>query len=481
MKCRGLAPGGRAKIPTCLRGQGNIGGDESLKTDETEICIVGAGFAGLAAARRLVAAGRDVVVLEARDRVGGRVWNREMSDGTIVSAGGTWLGKGQDRMFAICQELGMVTYPQFEDGDVLLDIDGAQHRYQGLIPNFGLLHVAALGLGLWRLDRMVKRLPIDAPWEAPGAGKLDALTLSEWVGNPVNVPSKKAQALLLAGLSTFFCVDPAEVSLLGSMVLAAGGGGFQYYADSKKTETHLIDGGSPEVAARMAGSLADRVRLSRPVRAIRQTDGQVEVVADGVRLKARRAVVATPPAVATKIDFAPALPPAHAHLLRRYVPGAVIKTIVSYDEPFWRSDGLTGETVAPASPVPVTIDQSPRSGSPGVITSFAIGPKALQLAGLPAEERREAWLKELSQRLGPKARKPSAYLETDWSAEPWSLGGMIGHLPPGVLTSYGPTIREPVSNVHWAATEWATTMHGLMEGAVRSGERTADAVLETLV
>jgi monoamine oxidase len=451
-----------------------------MGTGETEVCVIGAGFAGLAAARKLAAAGRDVMVLEARDRVGGRVWNRAMSDGTIVSAGGTWLGKGQDRMFALCQELGMETYPQFEDGEVLLDIDGSQYRYRGLIPTFGLVHVAALGLGLWRLNRLVKRVPIDAPWRAPGAGKLDALTLSEWVSNPVNVPSKRAQALLLAGLSTFFCVDPAEVSLLGSMVLAAGGGGFQYYADTKNTETHLIDGGSPEVAARIADGLGDRVRLSSPVRAIRQDNGSVSIEADGVKVRARQAVLATPPAVATKIDFDPALPPAQAHLLRRYVPGAVIKTIISYDEPFWRADGLTGETVAPASPIPVTIDQSPRSASPGVLTSFAIGPSALRLGALSPQERREVWLKELSERLGLKARTPSAYLETDWSAEPWSLGGMIGHLPPGVLTSYGPTIRQPAGHVHWAASEWATTMHGLMEGAVRSGERTASAVLAGL-
>src|SRR3981081_511996 len=254
-----------------------------METDETEICVVGAGFAGLAAARRLAAAGRDVTVLEARDRVGGRGVNREVSDGTIVSAGGTWLRKGQERSVAICKALGMATYPQFDDGEVLLDIDGAQYRYQGLIPNFGLLHVASLGLGLWRLNRLTKRLPIDAPWKAPGAGKLDALTLSEWVGNPLNVPSKKAQALLLAGLSTFVCVDPAEVSLLGSMVLAAGGGGFQYYADSKNTETHLIDGGSPEVAARMAGTLEDRVRLSRPVRAVRQNKARVPKIPQGAK------------------------------------------------------------------------------------------------------------------------------------------------------------------------------------------------------
>jgi monoamine oxidase len=451
-----------------------------MAADETEVCIVGAGFAGLAAARKLTAAGRDVTVLEARDRVGGRVWNREMSDGTVVSTGGTWLGKGQDRMFAICRELGMDTYPQFEDGDVLIDIDGARHRYHGLVPNFGLRHVAALGLGLWQLDRLVKRIPIDSPWRTPGARKLDKLTLAEWVSNPAHVPSGKAQALLLLGMRTFFCVDPAEVSLLGSMVLAAGGGSFQYYADTKNTETHLIEGGSPEVAARLAAALGDRVRLSRPVRAIRQANGSVEVEADGTRVQARQVVVATPPVVANTIGFEPALPPAHAHLLRRYVPGAVIKTITSYDEPFWRDEGLTGETVAPESPVPITIDQSPPGASPGIITSFAAGPQAVKIAGLPPEERREVWLAELAKRLGPKARSPRAYLETDWSAEPWSLGGMIGHLPPGVLTSYGQAIRKPVGRVHWAATEWATSMHGLMEGAVRSGEHAADEVLHAL-
>ena len=234
------------------------------------------------------------------------------------------------------------------------------------------------------------------------------------------------------------------------------------------------------MADRLAGALGDRVRLDRPVRKIGQTDDRVEITADGTTVTARRAIVATPPVVASKIEFDPPLPPAHANLLRRYVPGAVIKTIISYEEPFWRGDGLTGETVAPESPVPISIDQSPLGASPGVLTSFAVGANAHELAGLTPERRREAWLKELAKRLGPKALAPSAYLETDWSAQPWSLGGMIGHLSPGVLTSYGPAIRAPAGNIHWAGSERATALHGLIEGAVRSGERTADEILQTL-
>jgi monoamine oxidase len=383
-------------------------------------------------------------------------------------------------MFAICQELGLSTYPQFDNGDVVLELGGRQYRFAGQIPKIGIWPLGALGLGVWRLDRLTKRVTIETPWTTPRASRLDSMTLEQWITNRFNVPSKKAQAVLRAGLKTFFCCEPAEVSLLGGMVLAAGGGGFRYYADTKQTETHLIDGGVPEVATRMADGLGNRVRLSTPVREAHQFGDRVEVRADGRTVAARRAIVAVPPLLASQIEFAPALPSAHANLLRSYPPGAVIKTIASYHVPFWRGDGLTGETVAPDSPVSVSIDQSPLGAVPGVLTSFAVGRSAIELAGLGPDERRKIWLGELAKRLGPAALTPGAYLETDWSAEAWSLGGLIGHLSPGVLTSCGTAIREPVGNVYWAGTERATVFHGLIEGAVRSGERVAEEILPTL-
>jgi monoamine oxidase len=446
---------------------------ERLRTD---YCVVGAGFAGLAAALRLSASGKSVTLIEARDRVGGRVWNRTASDGSVVSVGGTWLGKRQDRMFALCREFGLDVYPQYEQGDTVIHMDGTNRRYQGL-PKVGPFALASLGLALWQLDRMVKRMPVDRPWSTPGAKALDSQTLGAWFSSRWRVPSATARKLLNTTMTTLFCVDPSEVSLLGSLVLARGGGSFEYYVDSSITETHLVDGGAPELASRLAAKLGDALHVSSPVRLIKQSGDGVEVVSDRLTVDAQRVIVATPPLLASRIEYEPALPAQQTQLLRRLLSGSALRGITIYDEPFWRKDGLSGMSVAPDLPVPVALDQSPRTGGTGILSSYMFGPQAVRGAALDPAERRDIWLRALAVRYGPKALSPRAHLETDWAAEPWSLGGMIAHFAPGVLTGFGQAIREPAGRIHWAGSERATEMHGLMEGAVRSGERAADEVM----
>jgi monoamine oxidase len=425
---------------------------ERLRTD---CCVVGAGFAGLSAARRLRDRGKSVVLLEARDRVGGRAWNRTAADGTVVSVGGTWLGKRQDRMFEFCRELGLEVYPQYDRGDTVMHLDGANRRYQGN-PKVGLFALVSLGLAFWQLDRMAKRLPVDKPWKVSGAKALDSLTLGAWAASRWNVPSATARKLMNTTMTTLFCVDPDEVSLLGSLVLARGGGSFEYYVDSTITETHLIDGGAPELAVRLAAKLGDALHLSSPVRSIKRSDAGVEVFSDRLTVDTQRVIVATPPLLAGRIEYDPVLPEAQSQLLRRLLSGSALRGVTIYDEPFWRS---------------------PRSGNPGILSSYIFGPQAVRAAALDPAERRDIWLRALAVRYGPKALSPRAHLETDWAAEQWSLGGMIAHFAPGVLTNFGHALREPAGRIHWAGAERATEMHGLMEGAVRSGEGAAGEVL----
>jgi monoamine oxidase len=203
----------------------------------------------------------------------------------------------------------------------------------------------------------------------------------------------------------------------------------------------------------------------------------VEIVSDRLTVDAERVIVATPPLLASRIEYEPALPEAHAQLLRRMLSGSALRGITIYEEAFWRKDGLSGMSVAPDLPVPVALDQSPRSGNPGILSSYMFGPQATKASALDPAERRDIWLRALAARYGAKALAPRAHLETDWAAEEWSLGGMIAHFAPGVLTNFGHALREPAGRIHWAGSERATEMHGLMEGAVRSGERAADEVV----
>jgi monoamine oxidase len=195
-------------------------------------------------------------------------------------------------------------------------------------------------------------------------------------------------------MTTLFCVDPDEVSLLGSLVLARGGGGFEYYVDPTITETHLVDGGAPELAVRLAAKLSDALHLSSPVRSIKQSDAGVEVFSDRLTVDTKRVIVATPPLLASRIEYDPALPQAQSQLLRRMLSGSALRGITIYDEPFWRSDGLSGMSVAPDLPVPVALDQSPRSGNPGILSSYMFGPQAVRLQRLmPPTDATFGWVR----------------------------------------------------------------------------------------
>jgi monoamine oxidase len=445
---------------------------------EADVCVVGAGYAGLAAARRLAQQGKHVVVFEARDRVGGRIWTEALPDGTPIDRGGAWLAPQHHAILALAAEMGVTTYKTWVKGAHLLVGPDKTRRYTGLIPKISPLAVASIALTQARLDRLSKRLPLDEPWAAPKAAEWDAQTVGHWLRQH-RVRNPLGHSLLEMAVRGLFADDLDTVSFLDLLMLVRGHGSINtLFSIEGGSQENMVDGGGGSIAQRIADDLGDDVHLSSPVRSIVQGDDRVTVETDATIVDADRVIVATPPALSLQIAFDPALPDDRVDLYRHSIAGKETKTLVVYDEPFWRSDGCSGQSAEPGSLAEVTLDASPMSGSPGVLAVFAFGHVAEAADRLAAGERRDGVLRALTARFGPRAASPEAFVETAWWNEEWSRGCSMAHLPPGVLTRHGHLLRAPFGRIHWAGTETATTSHGAIDGAVLSGQRAAGEILD---
>lgn len=444
---------------------------------EADVCVVGAGFAGLAAARRLTQAGLTAVVLEARERVGGRAHTEILADGTAIDHGGAWFGPGQDAAYGLAAEMGIHTYPTYCKGASVYVKDGKPRRYRGSVPlALGALQLVNIAVAMKRLDRMARQVPFEAPWDAPRAAAWDATTLATWIDR--NMAPGRGRRVLRSVLKDLYTADPAEVSLLFALYLIATHRGLdRLFSMEGGDQQDRVAGGMQSIADRVAAELGESVRLGAPVHHIGQRAGGVEVTSADVAVTARKAIVAVPAPLTGRIRFDPPLPVDRAHLVQRMPIGAVTKIGVIYDDAWWRADGLNATSLDPDSPASLTLDGCAQHTPPGVISVIVAGPASRALGRLEPQERRRLVVEALATRFGPKARTIADYREHDWGAEDYSRGGYMAHTPPGALTGFGRALREPVGPVHWAGTETSTVSHGSFDGAIRSGLRAADEVL----
>ncbi|HWM53789.1 MAG TPA: flavin monoamine oxidase family protein [Solirubrobacterales bacterium] len=441
-----------------------------------DVVVVGAGLSGLAAARAIADSGREVVVLEARERVGGRLLNATLGEGVTVDVGGQWVGDDHERVQRLAGELGVETFPQHGAGRNLLDVGGVRRRYRGTIPRLGPRALWDVFIARRRFDRLAAAVEAAAPWAAEQAAELDGQTLAGWIEQ--NTRTEIARKLLGLAGRTIWGTGPEELSMLHVLFYVNSAGGFDKLIDTEGgAQQDRLDGGAQLLAIGLAESLGDRVRLGAPVRRIEHGGGGVRIGADGLDVEAGRAILALPAALAARIDFDPSLPARRTELARRFRPGRLNKCMALYEEPFWRADGFSGEAVTDAGPVTLTFDSSPRDGSAGVLLGFVGGPDADEMAGMDEAGRRAAVLACFARLYGPRAERPLDYAEQEWSAEEWSGGGPTSNFGPGGWTECGPALRQPVGRIHWAGTETATVWSGYMEGALQAGERAAAEAL----
>jgi monoamine oxidase len=447
---------------------------------QTDVVIVGAGLAGLAAARELRSAGLDAIVLEARDRVGGRTLNEPIGEGKIVEIGAQWVGPGQDRVNALIGELGLETFPTHTDGANLFERGGRVSRYRGTIPRANPIGLVEVGIAMKRLNAMARQVPLDAPWTAARAERWDSETFASWMRR--NVRTQGARDILRLAIIGVWACEPRDVSLLHVLFYTHSAGSLELLTDAEGgAQQDRVVGGTQLISLRTAEQLGDGVlELATPVRSVSHRTEGVTVRSDRVSVSARRAIVAVPPTLAGRIAFDPPLPAVRDGLSQRMAQGSVVKCMAIYERPFWRERGLSGAVTSVSGPVSVGFDNSPPDGRPGVLLGFLEGSAARAHADLPQAERRRAVAECFGRLFGPEAADPVGYVDRAWGADEWSRGCYGGFMAPGAWSDHGVALREPIGSIHWAGAETATVWNGYMDGAVGSGQEAARAVVEAL-
>ena len=431
-----------------------------------DVAVLGAGLAGLSAARDLKRSGADVIVLEARDRVGGRVEAVTLPDGRTIQAGGEVFGPGHTAYGELVEELGLTVEPSYvaDPGEM----------------SWGLVDGVYVGDDVpWmteaerrdedRVERAFVELAAtvdpDDPWSHPEAQALDHMSLGEWLRAQGALPAVQRRHEL-ASLS-LSCDSPERSSLLAELRKHAALGGDGFY-ELERWEGLRVADGSAAVALSMAAELEAQIRYGTIVRRIEIRSGRVSVTLSDGEAIAAEAVVCTIPAGPLRAIEIAGLSDPRLRSLRSQRQSLAAKVVAAYDTSFWQEAGQNGLAECEwlfGSTWPQSLGVLSMLVPPERLSAFLAAPEAV---------RSSTVVDGLVSLYGEPARYPTAMLERAWGVDPYTQG-YIASWAPGELTRVGPMhgTHEPPFYVagsdHWVA--------GYMEGAVRTGRDAARAAL----
>lgn len=453
---------------------------------DTDVVIVGAGAAGLTAATELVRAGRSVVVLEARDRVGGRLWTGQV-DGAMLEIGGQWVSPDQDALIETLDELGLETYPRYREGvNVYIGPDGEVKKFEGdIFPVPPATEQEILTL-IEKLDALVAEIDPEEPWAHPLAKDLDEVSFARWLETQTDdEEARENVGMFIAGA---MLTKPAHAfSALQALLMAASAGSFSNLVDADFILDRRVVGGLQQVPVKLAERLGDVVKLNQPVRTLRWStestdaaagDSAVVAVTDELEVHAREAILAVPPILFSRISYEPPLPRRQQQLHQHLSMGFVIKVHAVYETPFWREQGLSGTAFSPWELVHEAYDNSNHGDPRGTLVGFVADEAADGVFQLSAEERKAAILESMSHYYGEQATHPVVYYESDWGSEEWTRGAYAASFDMGGLARYGADLRTPVGPIRFACSDMAGKGYQHVDGAIRMGRLVAAQILE---
>ena len=438
--------------------------------------MVGAGLAGLSAATAVRAAGRSVVVLEARNRVGGRNFDHKLAPGKVAELGGEWTGPGQTEVMALARELGVRMFPTYAYGKNVYYSNGHVQTYSGGIPPASPPTLVELEATIIELNRMAKSVPAGAAWKAPQAVAWDQQTCATWLYQ--HLQTSEGRNLGELAIRGVYGEEAKQISLLDLLQAISGvGGDFNTLIGSAQSIRFV--GGPQQLSEKLAARLGKRVRLGIEVTAI-DLGSRMTVHSLKGSFSGRQVILTVPKTLAGRIRFTPPLPPALDQVLQREPNGSVVKVNAIYATPFWRAKGLSGQATSEVGPIRITYDNSPPDGHPGVLVGFMEGDDSRRFYGVSKAVRRRAALASFARYFGPEALRPIGYVDLAWAEEQFTRGAYGSFNPPGVLTALHDPLAEPVGGLHYASSDASGLWPGYMDGAIRSGKAAAAAVLATL-